>query len=79
MIQALKYTLLHGADPQALTNLNAVLQAHRCGDLQVIDGKVTLWFAGQKKLEPTDERVVTPYFLTDRIHQWHTEHGGGRI
>jgi hypothetical protein len=70
---------LNTVHPHELVNLNAILNAYRRKDIKVVDGQVTVWFAGKMVMGPLGCSKLEIGDLVENVSQWQKEYGPGRV
>lgn len=76
----LKYIYRDGYEhPRQLVNLNAILDGYRSGDLRVVEGEVTVWFAGRMTMGPLRSDKLQMEEYINMVPKWQEEYGPGLV
>ncbi|QKX56126.1 uncharacterized protein TRUGW13939_03226 [Talaromyces rugulosus] len=65
--------------PETAVNRDAVLSAYRRGDLNVVPGQATVWFAGNLVAGPLPSSGFTEDYLAKNIPGWREKYGHGHV
>ncbi|KAE8344729.1 hypothetical protein BDV24DRAFT_126320 [Aspergillus arachidicola] len=65
-------------DPDCMVNLNAILNAYRSGNLRVVAGEASVWFAGHLVIGPLPNNKLSNYEIIHKVSEWREKYGPGR-
>lgn len=65
--------------PETAINRDAVLNAYRCGELKVLPGQATVWFAGNLVAGPLPSSELTMDYTDKHAPGWLEKYGYGHI
>ncbi|RMJ20810.1 hypothetical protein PHISP_08319 [Aspergillus sp. HF37] len=66
-------------DPETVVNRDAILNAYRRGDLKVVSGQMSVWFAGNLVIGPVPESEFSLDDLVANVPEWRKKYGPGRV
>ncbi|KAL4784371.1 hypothetical protein BJX76DRAFT_221081 [Aspergillus varians] len=66
-------------DPESVVNRDAILNAYRRGDLKVVAGEMSVWFAGNLVLGPLQSSELRIDDIVDKTPEWRKQYGPDRV
>lgn len=77
----LKHTYQDGYkhNPRQVVNLHAILDGYRSGDLWVVEGEVTVWFAGKMTMGPLWSNELQMEEYINMVPKWQEEYGPSAV
>ncbi|OJJ41992.1 hypothetical protein ASPZODRAFT_78107 [Penicilliopsis zonata CBS 506.65] len=66
-------------DPDTIVNRDAILNAYRHGNLKVVFGEVSVWFAGNLVVGPVQNSKLDQDHIIDKVPEWKEKYGPGRV